>query len=117
MTFELSNYGYDPFFDFFLPTERRTNTGLSMKTDVTEDEHNYYMDVELAGVKKENIELISFTLFVLKDDDKQIVLSSDSSPKDLNNIEERLKTRFTWGLQVDIYAPELELRKNIQAGL
>lgn len=57
MTFELSNYDYDPFFDFFLPTERRTDSGISMKTDVTEDEHNYYMEVELAGVKKEDINL------------------------------------------------------------
>lgn len=70
-------------------------------------------DIQFFANRPKTEEEFFHTFNILKDDDKQIVLSSDSSPKDLNNIEERLKTRFTWGLQVDIYAPELELRKNI----
>ena len=49
----------------------------------------------------------------LHDNNKQIVLSSDRSPNDMKQMEERLKTRFNWGLTADIHPPELELRKNI----
>ncbi len=41
---------------------------------------------------------------------KQIVLTSDRSPKDLVTIEERLRTRFGWGLTVDIQTPDMETR-------
>lgn len=44
---------------------------------------------------------------------KQIIISSDRSPDDLKKIEERLRSRFTWGLPVDIYPPEFELRCEI----
>jgi chromosomal replication initiator protein len=44
---------------------------------------------------------------------KQIIISSDRSPEDIKKLEERLKTRFTWGLQIDILPPEFELRMNI----
>ena len=55
MTFDLVNYGFDPFYDFFAPVSRRENHAISMKTDVKEDETHYMMDVELPGVKKEDI--------------------------------------------------------------
>ena len=41
---------------------------------------------------------------------KQIVLTSDRKPKDLVTIEERLKTRFEWGLNIDITSPDYETR-------
>ena len=41
---------------------------------------------------------------------KQIVLTSDRMPKDLVTIEERLKTRFEWGLNIDIISPDYETR-------
>jgi len=44
---------------------------------------------------------------------KQIIISSDRSPDDLKKIEERLRSRFTWGLPVDIYPPDFELRCEI----
>ena len=44
---------------------------------------------------------------------KQIIISSDRSPNDLQKIEDRLKSRFTWGLAVDIDPPELQLRCKI----
>ncbi len=53
------------------------------------------------------------TFNILYNDKKQIIISSDRSPNDLKLLEERLKTRFCWGLTVDIYPPEFELRKNI----
>ena len=44
---------------------------------------------------------------------KQIILSSDRSPDDIKRLEDRLKTRFNWGLQIDILPPEFELRMSI----
>ncbi len=44
---------------------------------------------------------------------KQIIISSDRSPDDLKVLEERLRTRFTWGLTVNIMPPDYELRLKI----
>lgn len=53
------------------------------------------------------------TFEALHQNNKQIIISSDRSPDDLKKIEERLRSRFTWGLPVDIYPPEFELRCEI----
>lgn len=44
---------------------------------------------------------------------KQLIMTSDRSPADLKGMEERLITRFKWGLSAEIERPDLELRKNI----
>ncbi|MEC8383210.1 MAG: chromosomal replication initiator protein DnaA [Pseudomonadota bacterium] len=44
------------------------------------------------------------------EDNKQVILTSDRYPKELNGFEDRLKSRFTWGLSVGIDPPELETR-------
>ncbi len=44
---------------------------------------------------------------------KQIIISSDRSPNDLKLLEERLRSRFMWGLPVDIYPPDFDLRCRI----
>ena len=49
----------------------------------------------------------------LYNDKKQIIISSDRSPDDLKLLEERLRTRFNWGLTVNIYPPDFTLRKDI----
>lgn len=49
----------------------------------------------------------------LYNDSKQIIISSDRSPNDLKILEDRLKTRFAWGLTVNIYPPDLTLKKEI----
>ena len=49
----------------------------------------------------------------LYNNNKQIIISSDRSPDDIKKLEERLKTRFNWGLQINILPPEFELRMNI----
>ena len=46
----------------------------------------------------------------LYNNEKQIIISSDRSPDDLKILEDRLRTRFCWGLPVDIYPPDFELR-------
>lgn len=49
----------------------------------------------------------------LYDMNKQIIISSDRSPDDLKLLEDRLRTRFSWGLTVNIYPPDIELKKRI----
>ena len=44
---------------------------------------------------------------------KQIIISSDRSPDDLKKLEERLRTRFNWGLTIDILPPDFKLRMDI----
>lgn len=53
------------------------------------------------------------TFNTLYDMNKQIIISSDRSPDDLKLLEERLRTRFSWGLTVNIYPPDIELKKRI----
>lgn len=65
----------------------------------------------LAGPKTQQEFFHTFN--TLYDDKKQIIISSDRSPNDLKLLEDRLRTRFCWGLTVDIYPPDMELRVNI----
>ncbi len=53
------------------------------------------------------------TFNALYQKDKQIIISSDRSPEDLEKIEDRLKSRFMMGLPIDIYPPDLQLRCKI----
>ena len=53
------------------------------------------------------------TFNYLHSNKKQIIISSDRSPEDLKLLEERLRSRFAWGLPVDIYPPDFELRCRI----
>lgn len=53
------------------------------------------------------------TFNTLHDDKKQIIISSDNSPDDLKHFEDRLRTRFNSGLKVNIFPPDIELRKEI----
>ena len=66
----------------------------------------------LEGASKSQEEFFH-TFNSLHNNGKQIIISSDRSPDDLKKLEERLRTRFTWGLQANIYPPELSLKKEI----
>ena len=53
------------------------------------------------------------TFNTLYNDSKQIIISSDRSPDDLKLLEDRLRTRFCWGLTVNIFPPDFTLRTEI----
>ena len=64
--------------------------------------------------KKGGLQEVFFHIFNdLYQNGKQIILSSDRPPKEINDLEERLRTRFLWGMTTDIGAPEYETRINI----
>ena len=66
----------------------------------------------LVGAEKTKDELFQ-TFNVLKNNNKQIIFSSDRSPDDLKFIEDRLTSRFVWGLTVQIYPPDFSLKLKI----
>ena len=70
-------------------------------------------DIQFLGGATESQKEFFHTFNTLYEGNKQIIISSDSSPDDLKKLEDRLKTRFGWGLAVDIYPPDLELRAAI----
>lgn len=70
-------------------------------------------DIQFLGGATKTQQEFFHTFNNLYNDSKQIIISSDRSPNDLKVLEDRLRTRFTWGLEVNLFPPDFELRSAI----
>ncbi len=70
-------------------------------------------DIQFLGPATQSQQEFFHTFNSLYNDSKQIIISSDRSPDDLKLLEDRLRTRFCWGLTVNIFPPDFNLRVEI----
>lgn len=70
-------------------------------------------DIQFLGGATQTQQEFFHTFNTLYNDSKQIIISSDRSPDDLKLLEDRLRTRFCWGLTVNIFPPDFTLRTEI----
>ena len=103
----------------YITSEKFTNELInSIQNNTTEEFRKKYRNVDLLLIddiqffigKERCQEEFFHTFNDLYENKKQIIISSDKPPKDINPLEERLKNRFEWGLLADIGKPDYETR-------
>lgn len=91
----------------------RTNTINSFKIKYRNVDILLIDDIQFIEKKEQTQEEFFHTFNELYNNKKQIIITSDRPPKELSTLEERLRTRFEWGLITDIQLPNLETREAI----
>lgn len=118
----VGNYSHSLYRDsrvFYIPAEKFMNEMVfAIKNQETLEFKNKYRsldmllidDIHFLGDKESLQEEIFHTFNALYGAQKQIVVTSDRPPREIPSLEERLISRFQWGLVVDIQPPDLETR-------
>jgi chromosomal replication initiator protein len=106
----------------YVSSEKFTNQIIqSIKNNAINDFVNFYQmidvlivdDIQFLANKVKTQEIFFHIFNQLHQNGKQLILTSDRPPKDLDGMQERLISRFKWGLTADVQAPDLETRMAI----